>query len=72
MSTAPKTAPKWTAMSARQFDTAATDTPLALFALPDPCGTPDLFSEAEQAPVWVRVCTHPRCVLTVAHGHGVR
>ena len=35
----------------------------------------DLFSTADdppQVPVWVRICNHPRCVLTVAHKHGVR
>lgn len=35
----------WAATTARQYDAAAPDQPLTLFAAPDPCGTPDLFTE---------------------------
>ena len=66
---------EWTAMSARQFDTQAPDVQGTLFAAGS-CGElDDLFSTADdppQVPVWVRICNHPRCVLTVAHKHGVR
>ena len=61
-------------MTARQFDTAAPDVQGSLFAAGS-CGElDDLFStvEPEQAPVWVRVCGHVGCVLTIAHKHGVR
>lgn len=37
----------WTLYTERNFDREARDQPLALFAAPDPIGTPDLFGQDE-------------------------
>jgi hypothetical protein len=38
---------EWQLFTERAFDTEAKDQPLALFAAPDPIGTPDLFGQDE-------------------------
>lgn len=55
---APSTAPLWTSMTAGQFDTKAPAVQGSLFAEPDRCGTPDMFSEPEPAPAPVTDVIH--------------
>lgn len=65
----------WTQMDSRQYGKAQQEAFLltadggVAVAPGTMAGQMDMF--AGQAPVWVRTCQHPGCVLTSQHTHGV-